>query len=197
MVFCVGLVALMGYFVSVQVTQAHRHTAATATVAYVRAVLTPHVMALGTVRGQNDELSAHLDAAFSDSLFTETGLEVSVVRRDGTVVYSNRKGGTDSQRLMTGTLAAAFSTSLQGDVPPVKHWFTDATLNPQAYLEITVPRLKPLKPLMQKLLTRHRPLWRRCTVRPKTLTKRPCPSFGVFGSPLGCSLFWWSFFSCG
>jgi len=40
---------------------------------------------------------------------------------------------------MTGTLAAAFSTSLQGDVPPVKHWFTDATLNPQAYLEITVP----------------------------------------------------------
>ena len=139
MVFCVGLVALMGYFVSVQVTQAHRHTAATATVAYVRAVLTPHVMALGTVRGQNDELSAYLDAAFSDPLFTETGLEVSVVRRDGTVVYSNRKGGTDSQRLMTGTLAAAFSTSLQGDVPPVKHWFTDATLNPQAYLEITVP----------------------------------------------------------
>ena len=139
MVFCVGLVALMGYFVSVQVTQAHRHTAATATLAHVRAVLTPHVMALGTVRGQNDELSAHLDAAFSDPLFTETGLEVSVVRRDGTVVYSNRKGGTDSQRLMTGTLAAAFSTSLQGDVPPVKHWFTDATLNPQAYLEITVP----------------------------------------------------------
>ena len=139
MVFCVGLVVLMGYFLSVQVRQAHRHTAATATVAYVRAVLTPHVMALGTVRGQNDELSAHLDAAFSDSLFTETGLEVSVVRRDGTVVYSNRKGGTASQRLMTGTLAAAFSTSLQGDVPPVKHWFTDATLNPQAYLEITVP----------------------------------------------------------
>ena len=139
MVFCVGLVALMGYFVSVQVTQAHRHTAATATLAHVRAVLTPHVVALGTVRGQNDELSAHLDAAFSDSLFTETGLEVSVVRRDGTVVYSNRKGGTASQRLMTGTLAAAFSTSLQGDVPPVKHWFTDATLNPQAYLEITVP----------------------------------------------------------
>ena len=139
MVFCVGLVVLMGSLLSVQVTQAHRHTAATATVAYVRAVLTPHVMALGTVRGQNDELSAHLDAAFSDPLFTETGLEVSVVRRDGTVVYSNRKGGTDSQRLMTGTLAAAFSTSLQGDVPPVKHWFTDATLNPQAYLEITVP----------------------------------------------------------
>ena len=139
MVFCVGLVALMGYFVSVQVTQAHRHTAATATLAHVRAVLTPHVMALGTVRGQNDELSAHLDAAFSDSFFTETGLEVSVVRRDGTVVYSNRKGGTASQRLMTGTLAAAFSTSLQGDVPPVKHGFTDATLNPQAYLEITVP----------------------------------------------------------
>ncbi len=139
MVFCVGLVALMGYFVSVQVTQAHRHTAATATLAHVRAVLTPHVVALGTVRGQNDELSAHLDAAFSDSLFTETGLEVSVVRRDGTVVYSNRTGGTASQRLMTGTLAAAFSTSLQGDVPPVKHWFTDAALNPQAYLEITVP----------------------------------------------------------
>ncbi len=139
MVFCVGLVALMGYFVSVQVTQAHRHTAATATLAHVRAVLTPHVVALGTVRGQNDELSAHLDAAFSDSLFTETGLKVSVVRRDGTVVYSTRKGGTASQRLMTGTLAAAFSTSLQGDVPPVKHGFTDATLNPQAYLEITVP----------------------------------------------------------
>ena len=139
MVFCVGLVALMGYFVSVQVRQAHRHTAATATVAHVGAVLTPYVMALGTVRGQNDELSAHLDAAFSDSLFTETGLEVSVVRRDGTVVYSNRKGGADGQRLMTGTLAAAFSTSLQGDVPPVKHWFTDATLSPQAYLEITVP----------------------------------------------------------
>ena len=139
MVFCVGLVVLMGYFLSVQVRQAHRHTAATATLAHVRAVLTPHVVALGTVRGQNDELSAHLDAAFSDSLFTETGLEVSVVRRDGTVVYSNRKGGTASQRLMTGTLAAAFSTSLQGDVPPVKHWFTDATLNPQAYLEITVP----------------------------------------------------------
>ncbi len=139
MVFCVGLVVLMGYFVSVQVTQAHRHTAATATVAHVRAVLTPHVVALGTVRGKNDELSAHLDAAFSDSLFTETGLEVSVVRRDGTVVYSNRKGGTASQRLMTGTLAAAFSTSLQGDVPPGKHGFTDATLNPQAYLEITVP----------------------------------------------------------
>jgi len=139
MVFCVGLVALMGYFVSVQVTQAHRHTAATATLTHVRAVLTPHVVALGTVRGQNHELSAHLDAAFSDSLFTETGLEVSVVRRDGTVVYSNRKGGAASQRLMTGTLAAAFSTSLQGDVPPVKHWFTDATLNPQAYLEITVP----------------------------------------------------------
>ena len=50
MVFCVGLVVLMGYFVSVQVTQAHRHTAATATVAHVRAVLTPHVVALGTVR---------------------------------------------------------------------------------------------------------------------------------------------------
>ena len=139
MVFCVGLVALMGYFVSVQVTQAHRHTAATATLAHVRAVMTPHVVALGTVRGQNDELSAHIDAAFSDSLFTETGLKVSVVRRDGTVVYRTSKGGTASQRLMTGTLAAAFSTSLQGDVPPVKHWFTDATLNPQAYLEITVP----------------------------------------------------------
>ena len=114
MVFCVGLVALMGYFVSVQVTQAHRHTAATATVAHVRAVLTPHVVALGTVRGQNDELSAHLDAAFSDPLFTETGLEVSVVRRDGTVVYSNRQGGDGQSAVNDGDVGCGFFYVLAG-----------------------------------------------------------------------------------